>query len=817
MYLKHNICNFVGILTIGTLLFGVTPGIAAQNQNPRGVAGDVSARTKTGNESGGTLRTSAANGGGRSVILHNVTVGGSGRVGTRNAANVGASRGATTVARNGTPAVVARSGTARSATVMPGANRSETNAGASRSALSRATAVFNDVTKIGGGYAACRDAYATCMDQFCANANDTYRRCFCSSRFTEFRDTEDALAQAKTLLMQFEDNNLNAVDKTAAEVDAMYSATVGEAAIKNDTSGAAKILDQIGDLLSGKASQKKQNASLGLISVDTISGEVDDIWGAGNDSSVFATRGAGQSLSELEGEALYNASNNQCVGMIADTCTTDAVLQMARSSYSIMITQDCNLYEKKINSQRESVKQTVRTAEKYLRDARLDEYRSHNSADVNECIARVKTAILSDSACGENYKRCLDNTGAYINATTGEPIYGPRLFGLTGLIKLDGQSGDVLSQNKTFEKFLDEKRKNAATALDTCRDIADEVWTEFKRSALIEIAQAQDEKIESVKMSCVSTMKQCYDDIGGQIKDFDDTTAQAAGAVGAYAARAMCEDKVSACAALYGNGSTKCTFDTTTGKITNLSACGLSALLTFVDTVDTTRVAEACEVAVDNYITDLCTPDDKTYKYPYNCRSLKLGDSKDFTYPYLDGTTDSNVATGHTPKTTLYAMVGRYVQQNCSLSNNGDSIQTNADSQIVNKVKLAIDNIESTLGSLLSDICTTTFNGLWVKSSDSVALNKAKEVEKVNSIKDIYKSDFYSTVFGGNRDSGTDWGVCINNSVEMQCNIQNQLTGAKSYATYNTASKQCVFTDGWYEEKCKIINGYWEDGVCYAE
>ena len=33
----------------------------------------------------------------------------------------------------------------------------------------------------------------------------------------------------------------------------------------------------------------------------------------------------------------------------------------------------------------------------------------------------------------------------------------------------------------------------ATSALDTCRDIADVVWTEFKRSALIEIAQAQDE------------------------------------------------------------------------------------------------------------------------------------------------------------------------------------------------------------------------------------------------------------------------------------------------------------------------------------
>ena len=105
----------------------------------------------------------------------------------------------------------------------------------SRAGVARATAVFNDVTKIGGGYADCRDAYATCMDQICAAANDTYRRCFCSVRFTDFRETSERLDSALTMLAEFQDENLNAVDKTAAEVNAMYTATAGEKAIKKDT------------------------------------------------------------------------------------------------------------------------------------------------------------------------------------------------------------------------------------------------------------------------------------------------------------------------------------------------------------------------------------------------------------------------------------------------------------------------------------------------------------------------------------------------------------------------------------------------------
>ena len=793
--MKHNICNFVGLLTITTLLFGATPGFAATPSNPRGTSVDTTARARTGADGAATQRS-----GGR-IVLRNVTVRGdmSARVAVRGTTTNNTVRGVANVARNGTPAAnVSRSaGVARSASNSVNTNRSAVTNGASRSALSRATAVFNDVSKIGGGYAACRDAYATCMDQFCANANDTYRRCFCSSRFTEFRDTEDALDRAKTLLMQFEDNNLNAVDKSAAEVDAMYSATVGEAAIKSDTSGAAKILDEIGDLLSGKKA-KNNNASLGLITIDTLTGEIDDIWGDNGGSSVFATSGSAQSLSEMEGEALYNASNNQCVGMIADNCQSDAVLQMARSSYSIMITQDCNAYEKKIDKQREAVKQTVRTAEKYLREARLDEYRSHNSADVNECIAKVKDAILADTACGDGYKRCLDYTGKYINATTGDPIYSINLHNLTTLIQLPDNSADVLKgANTQFDKFLDGYRVYATRALETCRDKADTVWTEFKRSALIEIAQAQDEKLESVKMSCVSTMKDCYDTIGGQIKEFDDTTAKAAGATGAYAARAMCQEKVAACASLYG-GNVTCQFDND-GKITNANVCGLGALFNFVDSVDDTRVAEACDTAVDNYLSELCTPSSGTYKYPYSCRSLALGTKEDdFDKILLNGT----------PKTagSIWAQLGRFVYTNCTASKDANNKAT-IDATVENKIITKMRDIEYDLNVTLSDICETTYDGVWLTSLDGDATVEDK---------------FYVTVFGAKYSAadrtklGSDYGYCVQQTKKIAC-LNWNAGEEKTVATWNPTNEQCIFTDTWYENRCTDINGYYENGVCYVK
>ena len=684
---------------------------------------------------------------------------------------VGATRSAT-VARTGVVGAM-RAGYAPTATNA----RVATTANASRAAVARATAVFDDVSKIGGGYATCREAYSTCMDQFCAKANDTYRRCFCSSKFTEFRDTEAALDEAKNLLVQFENNNLNAVDKTAAEVNAMYTATEGERAIKNDTSGAAAMLSEIGDLLSGKRKVSASNSgtSLGVLDLD-FSTNLDDIWSGGDASSIFTS--SGTDLSQLEGQALYTQAQKQCLSLMKDACENNAVMTMAKSSYNILISQDCNAYEKKVNSQRETIKQTVRTAEKYLRDARLEEYRSHNSADVNECIAKVKTAITADTACGANYKKCLDYTGAYVDANTGDPIYSPRLFELENLITLNGANGntDVLSQNGKFNSFLETRKMFATTALDSCRDISTTVWQEFKRSALIEIAQAQSAKIEEVKMSCVSTMADCYDTQTNALKDFDTTTASAAGAVSAYAAKALCQDKVIACASLYGD-TTGCSFDgngklTTGNTADGTKRCGLSALLKFVDSVDEVRVAEGCATAIDNYVKQLCTPSTGTQGYPWNCR--RYG------------------------QTQLRSMIGNYALQNCK-DPTKDSNELSE--RIIQQVNQAISDVQEELDDQLADVCES-LDGFWTDADDKGKLLTA----------------FYSTTFGKSEEptgNAALSGRCVENSERTACLAYN--TGRETpVATYDSV-RGCVLTDVWYQERCTAMNGYYETGNCYLE
>lgn len=705
---------------------------------------------------------------------------------------INASRSATT-ARTAFSNVI--SGASHSTASTARAASSNSVVGLSRAATARATAVFSDISAIGGGYAKCREAYATCMDQFCANANDTYRRCVCSARYDEFRNTENAIDQALNLLAQFEDNNLNAVGLSAEEVAAMYSATEGEMAIKNDTSAAANMLAEISDLLSGKSSSTSSSGtsgtSLGLLTVDFTS-DLGDIWGDSG-SSIFDTS-TGVDLSTLTGQDLFNEASKQCLEIVADSCENNATLTMARSAYSIMITQDCNLYEKNINSQKESLEQTVRTAEKYLREARLEEYQSHNSADVNECIASVRNAIQSDAACGANYSRCLDYTGAYINQSTGEAIYSPRLFQLAELITLPGvnasDASDVLGANPEFNSFLDSRRMFAETALDSCRDMADIVWEEFKRQALIEIAQAQDEKIEEVKMSCVSTMSECYDTQTGALQDFDNTTSQYTGAISAYAARAMCEDKVIACASLYGDtegcefdGNGQLTTGNASGGLTGAAAnsrCGLTALLAFVDTVDTVRVAEGCETAIDNYLADLCTPDDGEMGYPWNCRNMS--------------------------PTELQTSIRNFASQNCAdPTSSGEAFIA----EVSDQISRAIDDIQEELDYQLMETCEE-LDGYWMDDDDSVT----NVVDSRVSGNGTLLSGFYRQVYGGNE--VTDWGRCVENTTMLRCLDYND--GLETpVASYDLSRDECIFTDEWYRAQCEeLMGGYYENSVCYV-
>ena len=682
--------------------------------------------------------------------------------------------------------------------------------------LARATAVFSDISKMGDSYNRCRESYNTCMDQFCANMNDTYRRCFCSDNFRNLRDKEEALDTAATMLAKFEDNNLNAVSLSAAEVDAMYSATVGEQAIKNDTTVSAALLGEIGDLLSGKKKANDAMSSMTSLTGLTIdfSSDLGDIWSSSSDS--LFNDNTGVDLTAMEGTELYNNAHNQCMQLMSQNCDASAVKTMTKSAYSVLITQDCNAYQKRLDTKTEKIKQTVRQAEKMLREARLEEYRAHNSADVNECMDKVEKAILSPTACGADYVKCLDFSGVYINTSTGDPIYSARLFKLNEVIQLDGSS-DVLSQNYEFNKFLDSKRMYAASALDTCRTIADTVWTEFKRNALIKISQAQDEKIEEVKMSCVSIMKDCYDTQSGALKSFDDTTSKSSAALAARASREMCSDKVLACATLYGdNGG--CKINTSTNKVESSGngKCGLQSLLNFVSNVDSSRIAEGCGTAIDNYLKEICTPTTGNMGYPWNCRLRKFTKDSSLSLDALSKTGTNTYDWAKSDGTTsasLQQIVLKYAYENCGVSNGSTNDYSKLEPRIQTVIGQKILDLHEQLSNMISNVCEES-DGIWISSGDEDAFPNVTTNELVD--------DFYIKTFGETHSRAqslydTDgWGKCVQNTVRIRCESINLLADRDDLATYDATSGSCVFTLEYYKQKCQEINGLWYNDMCYV-
>ena len=754
---------------------------------------------------------------------------------------------------------------ARSATV----SRSATTA--------RATAVFSDLSKLGTGYNTCREAYNTCMDQFCAGVNNTYRRCICSDKYRDFSDMEIALDEAKTMLQSFSDNNLANVSLTAEEVTAINSATAGEAAASmTDTSAAAQMLSEIGDLLSGKTQPAQQTTSKLDFSNLDFSSAMEDIW-SGSDTNIFNTDNV-ENLASLDGDDLYNEVDVQCTQLATESCASDATLQMVRSAYGLLISQDCQTYSNSIDSQKEQVTQKVREANQLLRDARLEEYRTSNSASMNECIANVRNDILDDSACGENFNRCLDFTGLYIDAVTGDPIYSPRLFQLADQIKLENTNA---SENQAFLAGLDSYKNRATDSLNSCRDDATAVWNAFLSQALIEISQAQDKKLQEIKDECVMTMKDCYDSTTDALNSFDDTQSQRTTALSAQASAAMCKDKVIACAALYTpDGGVDCKFDSN-NKITNADACGLRELMNFVTSVDNVRIAEGCQASLESYVSETCAPavGDTINESPYGCRLISpekmLANLQTYAKTFCMGDEDA-VLDSDTQDTVNKVMnnirvqLSLRMQQLCEdtngswISNPNDvqgKTQIDLDPDFVSDVFGGLSNFKSTVDSSYNLVVATIEDVNYGGATDAgrsglVPRAATTPVSSAPANNDLQTADFQMDISdepATNNQSNTTssnnivqgsvisanfnlanldrairptstpksigWGLCLYNSVSALCSQQNELTGTQGYAVYNSGTNTCELRDGWYKARCESIetSGYWDTNTrtCY--
>ena len=463
----------------------------------------------------------------------------------------------------------------------------------------------------GTGYNSCRDAYFTCMDQFCATANDSYRRCICSSKLNEIQSRERALIQASDQLQDFANLNIAVIDKTGSEVKAMLTASEGELIQENitDNSDSASHLAGISDVLS--KTKKKSLSTQGTLD---IAGDINAIW-----STTSLT--GGNNIANLTGESLYNAVHAQCAEMVSKRCGGKTTLDMVVSAYGMYIENDCSAIINSLDKQLIAANSTIRETEREMNVTRLENYNAHNSTSINDCIAQVRIDITGDNACGTDYVHCLDITGQYLNYKTGEPIYTAEFYKLGSQISLHG---DILTNqtNRVLVATLNKKREFAKRGLDTCRDLSDEVWDEFMRQAITEIYQGQQERIRQVKNECLDVVSTCYDEQTQSLKDFSNIDEQLLLGSRLELSEQMCKEKLNTCNYLYGNG-------------TN----GMKELLTAMHNITDEKIAKQCLATLQKYAKDICAvpSNDTKHAYPYNCRVYAPGSHASYEVcPYPD-------------------------------------------------------------------------------------------------------------------------------------------------------------------------------------
>lgn len=565
----------------------------------------------------------------------------------------------------------------------------------SRNVVNRAATLFtqnaaNDAAAFGDDYTACRDAYFTCMDQFCASADETYRRCICSSRLNEIKQKQSALTQSTDSLNIFRDLNMDVIKKSAAEVTAMTSATTGEqiAATAHDNSESAQTLSTIGDILA--QSKKTSLSNAGTLDAG---GDISAIWSTTDLAS-------GANIANLTGDTLYNAVNAQCADMVSATCPASS-LNMVISAYGMYIENDCSALASNLSKQKNTTNSAIRETGREMGVARLENYDAHNSLSINDCIASVRQDLTQNTACGPDFVHCLDITGLYLNIDTGEPIYSTSFYNLANQISL---SGNILNNqtNHMIVNSLNNKKIFAEKSLDKCRDLSGDIWDEFMRQAIIEIHQKQNEKIRQVKTECLGVVNECYDAQTAQLKDFSNVKDQTLLGLNLETVEDLCREKLDTCSNLYGGGPD-----------------GLSALVNAMHDIVSQRIVAECQNLLMEFGNNLCAvqSSDTLHSYPYTCRVYSPGDQRYASIAACNDTSSVDTATcGTDYANSLYQRFVNYAMQVCIRPSEYESLANNVPTLVLQDINIVMDKMRISMGTELSRECER-LGGVWVTNA----------------------------------------------------------------------------------------------------
>lgn len=217
----------------------------------------------------------------------------------------------------------------------------------------------------GTGSGSCREAYRTCMDEFCLLDESEGYRCACSSNINK----------SKSLIQE--------IQSIQAEADKLYTEGV-----EREQLGAKAAY-----VFGASEAAKKSSKASGMSFINWLNSTGDDLSDGtlGDDADI--------------GDGLYSMATDYCAYAL-ESCGTRA--EMEEMLYSRQIVQDCKGFESYLSEQKRNAHANKSTAEAAVRKARLEMFSETNKYNRGECLIAYRGCIADKGGCGTNFENCLD-------------------------------------------------------------------------------------------------------------------------------------------------------------------------------------------------------------------------------------------------------------------------------------------------------------------------------------------------------------------------------------------------------------------------
>ncbi len=405
----------------------------------------------------------------------------------------------------------------------------------------------------------CQAQYNECMDQFCAVVDANQKRCSCSANLAKYAKAQKAVEDANVELNDVA-QRIRYVGLSADEIRAIMSATEAELEMgkTKDNTQTRSMLDDIADMI------KDPTSSTILTGSATTDSLLDmDLDFSSDSSDMFSLdmfNSSGGDISSKRGKALYNEAKKRCKTVLNRCKDAGGIEDQISGNYDLAIDKDCVAYEQGLIKLNQTLTNNVRSANLMLQKARLAVLQNKNEYDIKECVGALEKCMLDDMVCGDDYVKCLDPTKKYIDEN-GTVVLGKNIANITAFLndpygitensynntKINGDfiknsANDTMCSThdgSCVVNYLMKKIGTGATVkdgglcravLDKCQDYTykqtgktatydpyNEVVINYIQRAMVNIKAAQARIISDYASSCMSDVRDCYNQQNTQI------------------------------------------------------------------------------------------------------------------------------------------------------------------------------------------------------------------------------------------------------------------------------------------------------------